>query len=226
MNAFAVGAIVTDIEGTTSSIAFVKDVLFPYARARIRDFIARRQQDATSILNEVRQIQNNTSLSPAQIAELLEQWADEDRKIAPLKTLQGMIWAEGYESGELKGHIYPDAAAALRVWRDAGIRLYVYSSGSVEAQQLIFRHTGYGDLTPLFSGYFDTRIGSKLDASSYAHIASRIGLPPERLLFLSDHPGEIAAAAQSAWRTQLVDRDGQAPGSVSTFNAIRVELAP
>lgn len=225
MTAFTVGAIVTDIEGTTSSIAFVKDALFPYARARMRDFVVRRQEDVASILNEVRRIQNDPSLSPVKIVELLEQWADEDRKIAPLKTLQGMIWADGYQSGELQGHIYPDAAAALRAWRDAGVPLYVYSSGSVEAQQLIFRHSSLGDLTPLFLGYFDTRIGSKLEATSYARIASEIGLPPERLLFLSDHDGEIAAAARSGWRTQLVDRDGRTQGSVSTLDAIAVELA-
>lgn len=225
MKAFAVGAIVTDIEGTTSSIAFVKDVLFPYARSRIRDFVVRRQEDVASILNEVRQIQNNFSLSLVEIVELLEQWADEDRKIPPLKTLQGMIWADGYESGELKGHIYPDAAAALRAWRDADIPLYVYSSGSIEAQHLIFRHSSLGDLTPLFSGYFDTRIGGKLEATSYARIASEIGLPPDRLLFLSDHGDEIAAATKSGWLTQLVDRNGRAPGSVSTLDAIAVRLA-
>lgn len=225
MKAFAVGAIVTDIEGTTSSIAFVKDVLFPYARAHLRDFIARHQNDVAPILNEVRKLQGDAALSMEQIAHALEKWIDEDRKIAPLKALQGMIWADGYKSGELTGHIYPDAAAALRAWRDAGLRLYVYSSGSTEAQQLIFRHTAFGDLTPLFSGYFDTRIGSKLEAPSYQRIATEIGLPVEKLLFLSDHGGEIAAAAQSGWRTQLVDRDGRASGTVSTLDAIAVELA-
>lgn len=225
MKPFAVGAVVTDIEGTTSSIAFVKDVLFPYAKARIPDFVAQRAREIAPILEDVRRVQADATLSPSQIVDLLERWMEEDRKIAPLKTLQGMIWADGYASGELTGHVYADAVKRLRAWRDAGIPLYVYSSGSTEAQQLIFRHTAFGDLTPLFSGYFDTRIGGKLEAPSYARIAGAVGLPANSLLFLSDHPGEIAAAGQSGWLTQLVDRDGQAPGAVASFDAIAVERA-
>lgn len=223
MRAFAVGAIVTDIEGTTSSIAFVKDVLFPYARARLRDFVAR--SEVSAILDEVRDLQRDASLTPAQIVDLLERWMGEDRKIAPLKTLQGMIWADGYKSGELTGHIYPDAVTALRAWRAAGVPLYVYSSGSVEAQRLIFGYTTLGDLTPLFNGYFDTRIGSKLEPSSYQRIAAEIGLPPGSLLFLSDHEGEIAAAKHSGWQTQLVDRDARHTDAISTFDDISVEPA-
>ncbi len=223
MRAFAVGAIVTDIEGTTSSIAFVKDVLFPYARSRLRDFVA--QNEVSAVLDEVRGLQQDASLTTSQIVDLLDQWMDEDRKIAPLKTLQGMIWADGYKSGELTGHIYPDAVTALRSWRAAGIPLYVYSSGSVEAQRLIFGHTAFGDLTPLFDGYFDTRIGGKLQAPSYQQIAAAIGMRPGDLLFLSDHEGEIAAAKQSGWQTQLVDRDGRHAEAVSTFDDISVEPA-
>ena len=223
---FAVGAIVTDIEGTTSSIAFVKDVLFPYARARLGEFIADRRDDVAPILDEVRRLQGDDAMSSTQLVALMERWMDEDRKIAPLKALQGMIWADGFASGELTGHIYADAAAALRAWRDLGIPLYVYSSGSIEAQQLIFRHTAFGDLTPLFSGYFDTRIGGKLEPASYQRIASEIGVTAKEILFLSDHIGEIDAAAHSGWRTQLVDRVGQAAGAVDTFDAIAVELAP
>lgn len=223
MKAFAVGAIVTDIEGTTSSIAFVKDVLFPYARARLRDFVARSKVNA--VLDEVRDLQQNASLTATQIVDLLEQWMDEDRKIAPLKTLQGMIWADGYKSGELTGHIYHDAVTALRAWRAAGIPLYVYSSGSVEAQRLIFGYTAFGDLTPLFDGYFDTRIGGKLEPPSYQRIAAEIGTRPGNLLFLSDHEGEIAAAKDSGWQTQLVDRDGRHADAVSTFDDISVEPA-
>lgn len=225
MKAFAIDAIVTDIEGTTSSIAFVKDVLFPYARARLRNFVARREREAGPILDEVRALQQDASLTATQIVDLFEQWMEEDRKIAPLKALQGLIWAEGYKSGELIGHIYPDAAAALRNWRDASIRLYVYSSGSTEAQRLIFGHTAFGDLTPLFDGYFDTRIGGKLEPPSYARIAAEIGVRADNLLFLSDHAGEIAAAAQSGWQTQLVDRDGRTSGAASTFDDISVEPA-
>ena len=222
---FAVGAIVTDIEGTTSSIAFVKDVLFPYARARLDAFISDRADDVAPILDEVRRLESDEALTPQRIVALLERWMDEDRKIAPLKALQGMIWADGYASGELTGHVYADAAAALGAWRDAGIPLYVYSSGSVEAQKLIFRHTAFGDLTACFSGYFDTLIGGKLEPTSYRRIAAEIGLPGDKLLFLSDSAGEIDAAAQAGWRTQLVDRDGQAVRAVSTFSQIAVELA-
>lgn len=224
MTAFVVDAIVTDIEGTTSSIAFVKDVLFPYAEARLKAFVAAHPETIAGILDEVCAIEKKT-LSADEAAEVLLGWSREDKKIGPLKTLQGMIWAEGYTSGEIKGHIYPDSPVALRAWKAAGIPLYVYSSGSVAAQKLLFGHTDAGDLTPLFCGYFDTRIGGKLEAESYRRIAAEIGAKPERLLFLSDHAGEIAAAVEAAWRTQLVDRDGKAVGSVASLTDISVERA-
>lgn len=225
MKPFVAGAIVTDIEGTTSSIAFVKDVLFPYARARLRDFIAENTDKLAPLMDEVRRIENSSSLTPSEIATRLERWIDEDRKLTPLKTLQGMIWASGYASGEIVGHVYPDTAPALRAWHGAGIRLYVYSSGSVEAQKLIFGHTNAGDLTALFSGYFDTRIGGKLEAESYRQIASAIGLPAGRILFLSDHAGEIQAAAEAGFLTQLVDRDNAAAGAVAGLDLVAVERA-
>lgn len=223
MKPFVVEAIVTDIEGTTSSIAFVKEVLFPYARARVRDFIAANPEAVAPLLDEVRAMEGNPSLSSSDIGGVLERWIDEDRKATPLKALQGMIWASGYQSGEIVGHVYADTPPALRGWHAAGIRLYVYSSGSVEAQKLIFGHTREGDLTPLFSGYFDTRIGGKLEAGSYGSIAQSVGLKPERILFLSDHAGEIGAAIDAGFQTQLVDRDGAAAGSVATLDAIAVE---
>lgn len=225
MSAFAVDAIVTDIEGTTGSVAFVKDVLFPYAETHMADFVASHARETAPILDEVRQLAGDPSLSGSQSVDRLAAWAREDRKIAPLKTLQGMIWAEGYASGELVGHVYEDAAVALSAWHEQGFRLYVYSSGSVQAQKLIFRHTRFGDLSQLFSGHFDTRIGGKLERSSYSRIAAEIGASPARLLFLSDHSGEIAAAAQAGWRTQLIDREGGAPGAVASFADIAVERA-
>jgi len=218
-------AIVTDIEGTTSSIAFVKDVLFPYARSRLHGYIARHPNEVAPILAEVRQLIGDPSLSECGAADLFDQWMEEDRKIAPLKTLQGMIWADGYAAGELTGHTHPDTAPALRAWRAAGIRLYVYSSGSTEAQQLLFRHSAQGDLTPLFSGYFDTRIGGKLEAASYRKIAAEIELPAAELLFLSDHPAEISAATEAGWRTRLVDRDRATPGAVAKLVDIAFEGA-
>lgn len=224
MTAFVVDAIVTDIEGTTSSIAFVKDVLFPYAEARLKAFVKAHPDKVASILDEVRAIEK-AALSADEAAEVLLGWSKADQKIGPLKTLQGMIWAEGYTSGEIKGHIYQDSPAALRAWKAAGIPLYVYSSGSVAAQKLLFGHTRAGDLTPLFSGYFDTRIGVKLEAESYRRIAAEIGAAPARLLFLSDHPDEIAAAAAAGWQVQLVDREGKALGSVASLSEITVERA-
>lgn len=224
MTAFVVDAVVTDIEGTTSSIAFVKDVLFPFAETRLKAFVAAHAAEVAGILDEVRRIEG-TALSDAAAAEVLLAWSKADRKIGPLKALQGMIWAEGYASGEIEGHIYPDSPVALRAWKAVGVPLYVYSSGSVAAQKLLFGHTQAGDLSPLFSGYFDTRIGGKLEAESYRRIAAEIGAKAERLLFLSDHKGEIAAAAEAGWQTQLVDREGKAAGSVGSLEAIKVERA-
>jgi enolase-phosphatase E1 len=137
-------------------------------------------------------------------------WIDEDRKATPLKTLQGSIWALGYAEGAFKGHVYPDAAEALRRWRTAGLRLFVYSSGSVEAQKLIFRHSDQGDLEPVFSGWFDTTTGPKREVQSYRRITEVIGQPAAAILFLSDVQAELDAASAAGMATQLVDRTGGA----------------
>ncbi|BBE32712.1 acireductone synthase [Sphingosinicella microcystinivorans] len=204
-----VKAILTDIEGTTSSIAFVTDTLFPYARARLADWIAAHAHEAAPILKDV----------PGDPVETLTRWIDEDRKETALKTLQGLIWAEGYADGTLKGHVYPDAAEALRRWHAEGIGLYVYSSGSVAAQKLIFGYSNAGDLTPLFSGYFDTTTGPKKEAASYRRIAADIGLPVQEILFLSDSVPEIEAARAAGFKTYLVDRETGA-GDVASFAEI------
>jgi enolase-phosphatase E1 len=182
-------AILTDIEGTTSSIAFVTETLFPYARARLRDHLAAHPEDAQGLA-----------------VETLERWIDEDRKEPVLKTIQGRIWREGYERGELKGHVYPDAVEALRRWREQGLKLFVYSSGSVEAQKLIFGFSEAGDLTPLFDGWFDLGIGSKLEAASYRRIAEAVGHQAGEILFLSDNVREIEAAQEAGLHVQLIDR--------------------
>jgi len=204
-----VQAVLTDIEGTTSSIAFVTDTLFPYARARLADWIAAHPEDAAPILKDV----------PGDPVETLTRWIDEDRKETALKTLQGLIWAEGYADGTLKGHVYPDAAEALRRWHADGLRLYVYSSGSVAAQKLIFGHSNAGDLTPLFSGYFDTTTGPKKEAESYTRIAAEIGLPVQDILFLSDSVPEIEAARAAGLQTCLVDRE-TGTGDAASFAEI------
>ncbi len=201
-------AIVTDIEGTTSSIDFVHQMLFPYARQHLRAFLKAHGSDRAvrTVLEEVSRTEGR-ALTQDEAAAVLERWIDEDRKATPLKALQGMIWKTGYEAGELKGHMYPDTALHLRKWHDAGKKLYVYSSGSVEAQKLIFGHTDHGDLTPLFSGYFDTRIGGKKEPSSYAAILRDIGLGGEAALFLSDVGEELDAARQAGFKTCQLLRD-------------------
>ena len=202
-------AIITDIEGTTTPIAFVHDVLFPYARARLPDFLRAHARRA-DVAQEMAEIER---LAPdSDPLAVLQDWMDADAKIGPLKALQGMIWAEGYADGSLKGQLYADVAPVLRRWHSAGVRLFVYSSGSVAAQKLLFRHSVAGDLEGLFSGFFDTGVGPKREAASYASIARALGLPAGEILFLSDVVQELDAAAAVGFRTcQLVrPQDGTA----------------
>lgn len=216
-------AILTDIEGTTSSIDFVHQTLFPYAKANLRQFVrAHAGNEAVQRdLAEVERIENR-DLSLDEAADVLERWIAEDRKATPLKSLQGMVWRVGYERGELKGHVYPDAPEALQAWHAQGLRLYVYSSGSVEAQQLIFGHTAYGDLTPLFSGYFDTRVGGKREATSYRAIVEQAGLAPEQVLFLSDIGEELDAARAAGLHTAQLVRDAKTRSAPAHPQATRL----
>jgi enolase-phosphatase E1 len=203
--------VVTDIEGTTSAISFVHDVLFPYARAALPDFVARRgsEREVRAILDDAKREAGDSAMNDAAAIAALAQWIDEDRKITPLKALQGLIWEEGYRSGALTGHVYGDAAVQLKRWAEQGIALYVYSSGSVAAQKLIFGHSPFGDLTPLFSGYFDTTTGAKKESASYRRIADSVGAPPPAILFLSDSAEEIAAANAAGFKTVQFVREGQ-----------------
>lgn len=205
-----VRAIVTDIEGTTSSLSFVKDVLFPYARQHLAAYVAAHahEPEVRALLDDANR-EAGGGLDDAGVVAQLERWIDEDRKITPLKSLQGLIWAAGYRNGDFKGHIYADAAAQLRAWHARGIKLYVYSSGSVYAQQLLFGHSEAGDLTPLFSGYYDTHIGGKREADAYRVIADDIGLPAGEILFLSDIVEELDAAQAAGMRTVQLVRDGE-----------------
>lgn len=205
-------ALLTDIEGTTSSIAFVKDVLFPYARNYIAGFVKKRAADpeVRSLLDEVI-VEAGKPLTDDEIIRQLIAWIDEDRKVASLKALQGMIWETGYRQGDFTGHIYGDAVDKLREWHDGGVRLHVFSSGSVHAQKLIFGYSSAGDLTPLFSGYFDTRIGAKREAGSYRKITRSIGLPVDEILFLSDSIEELDAARAAGLHTVQLDREGNRP---------------
>ncbi len=215
-----IDVIVTDIEGTTSSLSFVKDILFPYARARMADFVQAHQHDAevAKLLADVSAEAGRPLTDTETIAQLLR-WIDEDRKITALKALQGMIWEQGYRQGDFTGHVYADAASNLRRWRAQGIALYVYSSGSVYAQKLLFAHSDAGDLTPLFAGYFDTTIGMKRDAASYARIVQAIGRPASQILFLSDIKEELDAAARSGMHTGWLVREGGLPAGNTHFAA-------
>jgi enolase-phosphatase E1 len=192
----APAAILTDIEGTTTPIHFVHTVLFPYARARLPQFCAQPH----AALDEV------VKLNPGRPAlETLLDWMDADAKVTPLKTIQGLIWAEGYGSGALVGEFYADVPPALRRWSKAGLRLYVYYSGSEASQKLIFGHSREGDLTPLFQGFFDTRVGPKREAVSYQAICRGANVAVAECLFLSDIEAELDAAAAAGLQTcQLV----------------------
>ncbi|PWC10003.1 acireductone synthase [Brenneria roseae subsp. americana] len=206
----AIKAIVTDIEGTTSDIRFVHNVLFPYARERLADTVHRHDdnQEIAQALTLLRQELTAPDADEEALIAALHQFMDEDRKSTALKLLQGIIWRTGYHNGDFRGHLYPEVARQLADWQRQGIRLYVYSSGSVEAQQLLFGYSEAGDLRPLFQDYFDTRVGAKRETASYRAIAQSIGLPAEQLLFLSDVHQELDAAQAAGWHTcQLIRRD-------------------
>ena len=204
-------AIVTDIEGTTSSISFVKDVLFPYARKRLPAFIETHadRPEVRHWLHEAAKEAGIIEASRQEIIELLLGWIDQDRKSTALKALQGMIWQAGYEAGEYRAHVYPEVAARLHAWRADGLHLYVYSSRSVPAQRLFFRYSEAGDLTPLFAGYFDTETGPKREAASYARIAEALSERPEHILFLSDIVEELDAARAAGLQTGWLVRPPQ-----------------
>jgi enolase-phosphatase E1 len=220
-----VRAVVVDIEGTTSSIAFVKEHLYPYARKYIPGYVREHASAIRDLLDEVGRIEGNALLDTPQLIAVLLRWMDDDRKVTPLKTLQGLVWQKGFDTGALCAPVYEDAVRALRYWHRQGLRLYVYSSGSVAAQRLLFSHTEQGDLTPLFSGYFDTTTGPKVEAESFRVIARSVGAPVETILFLSDHTGEIEAARTAGLQAVWVDRDGVTasggqPDRVRSFDEI------
>jgi len=199
--------ILLDIEGTTTSIAYVAEILFPYARERIPAWVPIHREELAPVI---------AAMPPGDPVATLLDWMDKDAKETALKNIQGRIWREGYEAGELKAHVYPDTPVALRRWTEAGIKLCIYSSGSIEAQKLIFGHSEAGDLTRYLSGYFDTTTGPKREADSYAAIAAALELAPADILFISDVAAETDAAKAAGLRALLIDRDtGQ--GDVASF---------
>lgn len=225
--------VLTDIEGTTTSIAFVHETLFPFARMALPEFL-RAHADDPEVRAEVIATAMLAECDPddhATILATLLSWMDADRKVTPLKALQGMIWQRGYAQGDLQSHVYPDVVPALKAWHAAGIGLAVYSSGSVPAQQQLFGHTPEGDLRPLFSQWFDTRVGGKREAGSYARIVQALGTPAEQILFLSDVAEELDAARASGLQTVQLLRaqDGTQPAKqhpgVSSFAELDIGRA-
>jgi enolase-phosphatase E1 len=223
-----VRAVLLDIEGTTTPIAFVHEVLFPYARAHVRAFL-----DAQWHTDAVRDVTRQLIIEHAQdathadappplsshgeaggaesLVRYVEWLMDRDRKSPGLKALQGLIWEEGYRAGELRGAVFPDVAPACLRWQRAGIRLAIYSSGSELAQRRLFESTPDGDLSRFITAYFDTAVGPKRAAASYAHICTRLQSEPSRTLFLSDVVPELEAASVAGLQTALVIRPGNPP---------------
>ncbi len=204
-------AILTDIEGTTTDIAFVHRVLFPYAYERLAEYLRKHENDSAvqTILAQARDELKQPDAGLDTLIGSFRHWIEQDLKITSLKALQGLIWMHGYEQGDFKGHLYEDAHRLLQQWHADGIALYVFSSGSVKAQQLIFGYSDYGDLRSLFSGYFDTTTGPKREAPSYEAIVQSIGCAADEVLFLSDITQELDAARRAGLRTCLVARDEQ-----------------
>lgn len=203
--------ILTDIEGTTTKISFVKDILFPYAFDKMDSFIKENQSKAEvkEILNDLK---NEHSLSTdGEAISLLKKWILEDKKEKSLKALQGLIWDEGYKRGEIKAHVYDDVPVALKMWKDKGIKLAVYSSGSIKAQLLLFKYTQAGDLNSYFSNNFDLSTGFKYERGSYEVISEKLGCKPSEILFLSDMKNELEAAAEAGMKAVQLCREDQIP---------------
>jgi enolase-phosphatase E1 len=219
-----VNGVLLDIEGTTSAVAYVYDVMFPFARRGIEPFVLEHWSDPC--MDGVRErfardagakrfadwMADNPDPRAALVAEALR-LMDGDIKATGLKQLQGLVWEAGFRSGELRAHVYPDVRPALEAWRSAGVDARVYSSGSVHAQRLFFAHSEAGDLTSLISGNYDTTTGPKREAASYAAIAADWGFPPASILFLSDVTEELTAARAAGLQAVLVLRPGNAPAS-------------
>jgi enolase-phosphatase E1 len=230
MSQHPVRFILTDIEGTTSSISFVAEELFPYFREHIGELSAMKDQPvvAEAFAQTVALAKSEDGLdihSDEEVIETLHRWSVEDRKITPLKTLQGVLWEKGYRDGQLKGHVYSDVTPQLQYWFVQGISLGVFSSGSVAAQKLLFGYSIAGDLTPLFSAYFDTTTGGKRDTSTYTKIAAALDLPSEHILFLSDIREELEAAREAGYQTIQLVRPGTVPAwdrTVAGFDEITV----
>ncbi|KAJ2325475.1 enolase-phosphatase E1 [Coemansia sp. RSA 2702] len=231
------GVVLLDIEGTTTPISFVHDVLFPYVTENIKQFLESRWDDPAvqahvraiaeqadkdiksgiDLAVEVNLDEGSVSEIQHAVVENVKWQMEADRKVGALKGLQGYMWQFGYKSGDLCGVMFADAVEAIKQWVRTGRKVYIYSSGSVEAQELIFGYSDHGDLLGYISGHYDTKIGSKVESTSYTAITSDIGIEPERVLFVSDNIREIQAADAAGLQTVLSIRPGNAPVAPHAF---------
>ena len=225
--------ILLDVEGTTSSIDFVHRVLFPYAKQRIGAFLQENHQDAkvSELLDGLRktlQAEEKPYDTLTDLIAALLGFIEEDRKDTTLKALQGMIWKEGFEAGTYKSHVYPEVPEHMNQWVETGVRLSIYSSGSISAQKLFFSHTEFGNLLPLISHHFDTTTGHKRESESYKKIAQALQKIPTDILFLSDIEAELDAALDVGFQTCQLVRPGTVGGSrhrqASDFNQVQTEF--
>ena len=230
----SVCAILLDVEGSTTPIDFVYNVLFPYARSHVQSFLKRHgssadiQRDVGALrcehLEDSRQNLNPPALNdiePDSIVSYFDWLTERDRKSTPLKSLQGKIWEEGYTHGKLCSHVFEDVPRALKRWQEENKKIAIFSSGSVLAQKLLFAHTTSGDLTRYLSAHFDTTIGTKTDPVSYQRIANAMQCSPSTIIFISDLVAELDAATCAALRTLLCERPGNRPQPSNSFQVIR-----
>lgn len=227
----AITHLLLDIEGTTCPVSFVAETLFPYARNHLVEYLEnhRHEEPVRGLLHEAEQaraidpeaVAIGAHLDPySRLVAYLGWLMDQDRKLTPLKQLQGLIWGSGYESGELLAPLYLDVPPALRAWAKAGLNLAVYSSGSVDAQKLLYGHTAEGDLRGLFSHWFDTRTGSKQSAESYRQIAAQLTTPTHDILFISDSVSELKSARSAGMKALFSDRPGNPARDNEGFTTI------
>jgi enolase-phosphatase E1 len=225
----AIRGVLLDIEGTTTPIAFVHEVLFPFARARLAKYLEAHwdKDEVTEVRRRLTEEYEQESRSKARTGLRTEGEAglrtagdsaafalrlmDRDRKSPGLKQLQGLIWEEGYRVGQLRGAVYEDVPGSIRRWRASGAEVAIYSSGSELAQRLLFQSTPHGDLTPHLKAFFDTAVGAKIEAASYARIATTLGRPPGEILFVSDVMLELKAAREAGMAVVLSMRPGNPP---------------
>lgn len=238
--------ILLDIEGTTSSVSYVFDIMYPFSQKKMPAYLASNwdSEKVQAACNQLAVDVGEVGLSVwGEGAESEQQVIDRvvaeanklivaDVKATGLKEIQGLIWAEGYEAGELKSHFYPDVLPAIEAWKDAGFDIRIFSSGSIKAQKVFFKYTEYGDLAKYLSGHYDTTTGPKRESNSYKLIAEDSGVKPSQVAFLSDVIEELDAAREAGMKTVLVRRPGNKPviddndhHSIESFDQLKLSLA-